>query len=147
MSRFTDGDREEIRRRRMAGDSIPAIAAALDASPAGVRHAARSMGLDAPGHTGHVYKCSGWQPTERAERVFYVDAEGRRHSIPTSDTRDRGLRVGGKTVLQRWEHRACAPGDAAEWLRRHGWRRAEIPGRVWRSGNPAFRWVRDVRSV
>ena len=32
------------------------------------------------GHTGHVYKCSGWQATERTRRPTFEDAQGRRQS-------------------------------------------------------------------
>lgn len=97
------------------------------------------------GHTGHVYKCSGWEKTTRSERSFYVDSSGRRRSVPTSDHHrdERDLRQGGKTVLQRWEHWACPRGEAARWMTAHGWRREPIPGRVWRSGNPAFTWIRQ----
>lgn len=97
------------------------------------------------GHTGHVYKCSGWEKTQRARRVFYVDPEGRRASVATSDKRnDRQLRPGGETTLQRWEHWACARGKAAEWMTHHRWRKISLPGRTWRSGNAVFTWVRNA---
>lgn len=101
------------------------------------------------GHTGHTYKCSGWTPTEKNERVFYVDSENRRVSIPTSDSKERSerdLHRGGNTVLQRWEHRVCAGGDAANWMAKHGWHRVAT-GKLWRSGNPAFAWTRDDSSA
>ncbi len=97
------------------------------------------------GHSGHVYKCSGWTSTERAERVYYLDAEDRRASFTTSD-KDRparGLRRGGTTILQRWEHWICEQGQAGDWMRSQGWRRVEVPGKVWRSGNQAFTYVRS----
>jgi hypothetical protein len=95
------------------------------------------------GHTGHVYKCSGWTLTRHGElRTFFVDAEGGRIS-PYSNGKMRGesLRVGGRTRVHRWEHWACERGQAAAWMSAHGWRREVIPGKVWRSGNPACRWV------
>ena len=98
------------------------------------------------GHTGHVYKCSGWHPTERSKHIFYVDKEGRRASHITSEQEnDRGLKQQGRTILQRWEHRICPPGTAKEWMSRNGWYRAKIPGRTWRSGNPAYCWRRKIR--
>jgi hypothetical protein len=95
------------------------------------------------GHTGHVYKCSGWHPTIRAERIFYIDSNGKRASISTSDKHNaRGLRPGGTTTLQRWEHWACGRGGAAEWMSGHGWKK--VPTRhKWRSGNSASTWVKS----
>jgi hypothetical protein len=97
------------------------------------------------GHTGHVYKCSGWQKTERVKRPYYVDEEGARASrYSNGKYASRKLSLGGHTWLQRWEHWACEKGEAKRWLKKHGWRRMRIPGKVWRSGNPAFRFVRAV---
>lgn len=93
------------------------------------------------GHTGHVYKCSGWKPTRRTRRSFCVDSEGHRRGVASSDHPD--LNYGGKTTLQCWEHRVCAPGETAAWMVHHGWRRVEVPGRTWKSGAPTFRWVRS----
>lgn len=96
------------------------------------------------GHTGHVYKCSGWTPTVRAERPQYQDASGVRTSTYSNGKHSRdGLTCIGKAVIQRWEHWACPPHEVAGWLERHGWRHEAVPGKVWRSGNPAHRWVRD----
>lgn len=96
------------------------------------------------GHTGYVYKCSGWAPTVRAERPQYQDASGVRTSTYSNGKHSReGLTCIGKATIQRWEHWACAPSEVAGWLERHGWRHEAVPGKVWRSGNPAHRWVRD----
>lgn len=93
------------------------------------------------GHTGHVYKCSGWQATERAARPYFVDADGRRCSSYSNGKHGgRDLQRAGTTFLQRWEHRVCSSGHEAVWMAEHGWCRVEVPGRIWRSGNQAFTW-------
>lgn len=98
------------------------------------------------GHTGHVYKCSGWQPTTR-KRAETVEVDGRRVSRYSNGARvkrDDGVR--GHTWIQRWEHwdlgdavdertAAIARFDAS-------WERVAIPGRFWRSGSQAYRFVR-----
>jgi hypothetical protein len=96
------------------------------------------------GHTGHVYKCSGWTLTRQGElRTFYVDADGNRTS-PYSNGKMRGstLRVGGETRVHRWEHWACGRGEVAAWMSSHGWLRTPVLGKMWRSGNQAYRWKR-----
>ncbi|MHB8107663.1 MAG: Mom family adenine methylcarbamoylation protein [Candidatus Cryosericum sp.] len=94
------------------------------------------------GHTGHVYKCSGWTMTREGEsRAYYVDSSGNRASrYANGKTGDRGLRKGGMTRVHRWEHWACKRGEAAAWILAHGWKRVPVLGKVWRSGNPAYRW-------
>ena len=95
------------------------------------------------GHTGHVYKCSGWEPTLKAKRPFFVDEGGDRASSYSNGKHGgRALTRGGRTTMQRWEHWACPRGQAAEWMKLHGWRRELIPGRVWRSGNQAYTYAR-----
>lgn len=94
------------------------------------------------GHTGHVYKCSGWQPTHRAEVPFHVNADGVRVSRYNSGKkRTEGLILGGSTTIQRWEHRVCPAGETAAWIEAHGWRRV-LTGGTWNSGNPAATWVK-----
>lgn len=93
------------------------------------------------GHTGHVYKCSGWQ--ERGERraKFYLNAEGKRascYSNGQSNTRD--LTYGGETLIKRWEHWVCERGQALAHMQVCGWVR-EPTGGLWKSGNMAYRWV------
>lgn len=60
------------------------------------------------GHTGHVYKCSGWEKTTRRRARVFLNAAGERAS-PYSNGRygTRDLTPGGVTFLQRWEHWAC----------------------------------------
>lgn len=95
------------------------------------------------GHTGHVYRCSGWEATTRRRARVFIDADGirrSRYSNGSSTLRD-GLVEVEPTHIQRWEHWVCPRGGAAAWLDDHGWVREPVPGRVWRSGNQAFRWV------
>lgn len=96
------------------------------------------------GHTGHVYKCSGWTLANAGlSRAYYVDGNGRRKSpyAGGGDVRAR-LEVGGATRVHRWEHRVCGLGEAAAWLKDRDWRRVAIPGKVWKSGGQAHRWVK-----
>lgn len=94
-------------------------------------------------HTGHVYKCSGWQQTKRSRRPIYESA-GKRISSYNNGAHDtRDLTRVGWTVIRRWEHWACPPGCVAQWMATHGWHRVPVPGKVWRSGNQAFTWVQS----
>lgn len=96
------------------------------------------------GHRGHVYRCAGWTPTERSLRPQYADQTGRRTSAYRNGRYSKeGLQRLPDAWIQRWEHWVCPRGDAAAWMERHGWRREPIPGKVWRSGAPAFRFVRQ----
>jgi hypothetical protein len=93
------------------------------------------------GHTGHVYKCSGWTPTTRRRARFYLDERGRRASSYSNGAHGgRALRFGGHTWLQRWEHRVCDVGQELAWMESYGWRRVPVPGKRWRSGNQAYTW-------
>ena len=95
------------------------------------------------GHTGHVYKCSGWEKTTRRTVPFFLNAEGKRaSSYSNGKYGSRELTRGGTTTIQRWEHRACPRGEAATWMEELGWRRVALPGRVWKSGNQAHRWIK-----
>jgi hypothetical protein len=97
------------------------------------------------GHDGYVYRCSGWTPTQYDEAPVFVDADGKRASrYSDGATGRRELVRAGSTTIQRWEHWACARGTAATWMAGHGWRREPIPGQTWRSGQQAYRWVRDT---
>lgn len=92
------------------------------------------------GHTGYVYKCSGWTPTTRRAVRVLVDSLGARASrYSDGRTGSRALVPQGTTVIQRWEHWVCERGQAGVWMARHGWRRVPT-GRRYRSGNRAFRW-------
>ena len=94
------------------------------------------------GHTGHVYKCSGWQKTKRARRVYFVDADGHRASSYSNGKHGgRVLERGGVTYLQRWEHWACARTHDDQHMPAEGWVRVPLGGRRWLSGNQAHTWV------
>ena len=95
------------------------------------------------GHTGHVYKCSGWEKTTTAIVPFFENASGQRQSrYANGETGSRGdLLKAGVTTIQRWEHWVCERGRAAEWMSAHGWKREPIDGKRWASGNQAYRWV------
>lgn len=96
------------------------------------------------GHTGHVYKCSGWEKTSRKRVPVMTTKSGARASrYSNGRTGGRALVHAGFTWVQRWEHWACARGEAAEWMAAHGWRRVPT-GRVYRSGAPAFRWEQSL---
>jgi hypothetical protein len=92
------------------------------------------------GHTGHVYRCSGWTQDGVRRAAFSVGDSGERRSR-YANGKASGLAVVGVTELTRWVHRACPAGTEAEWLERHGWRREAIPGKKWSSGAEAYRWV------
>lgn len=142
LSRMVAVPREERRLRHISKALRYQMKHLIDRTrwPVLVTYADESLG-----HTGYVYKCSGWQPAERTRCTFYTDDRGRRASIATSDKSDRKkrhLKRGGKTTLRRWEHRVCETGGAREWLHLHGWRKVAT-NRVLRSGNPAFTWIRE----
>jgi len=109
------------------------------------------------GHTGHVYKCSGWTPTTRSHnRTATLD--GRRVSTYSNGgSADHGDDVVmGHAWLQRWESRPHASDHAAALglaenapghlddgqcarLFESRWRRVAT-GRKWKSGSPAYRY-------
>ena len=96
------------------------------------------------GHNGYVYKCAGWEKTERRRAVVMLDRTGARASrYSNGKTGGRELVRGADTFIQRWEHWACPRGQAAAWMHEHGWRRMPN-GRTYRSGAPAFSWVQEA---
>jgi hypothetical protein len=97
------------------------------------------------GHTGHVYRCSGFELTERTPSRFFVVGGVRVSRYRGGETRVPAGAESGTTVLGRWEHWACSRGEADRWMQAHGWELREIPGKVWRSGAQAHRWVRVGR--
>ncbi len=100
------------------------------------------------GHTGHVYKCSGWEKTERARRPRFVDEHGARASRYANGKADaRPLTSKGYTTIQRWEHWVCARGKAQEHMSAHGWERVRIEGKVWKSGQPAHTYRKQELAV
>lgn len=93
-------------------------------------------------HTGYVYQCSGWTKTRTSHNAYYENPKGERTSIYSNGGKMVNVSKKGVTVLQRWEHRICEPGSTAEYMRANGWIREEIPGKKYRSGNPAYRYVK-----
>ena len=93
------------------------------------------------GHTGHVYRCSGWTPTLRSRADVYENASGQRASnYSRGRSGGRDLTRVGHTWIQRWEQWSCAPEEVPAWMESHGWMREPIVGKVWRSGNQAYTW-------
>lgn len=92
------------------------------------------------GHTGHVYKCSGWARTRTSQRPIYVAGDGVRRSSYRAGRHDTtGLQRAGTTTIQRWEH-WISP-DPLAWMTSHGWQRVPIEGKCWRSGAQAYTYV------
>lgn len=97
------------------------------------------------GHTGYVYQCAGWTSTTRTKRKFYTDADGGRvSSYKNGGVRDTSLLDSGTTFLQRWEHRVVPNEAVPALMLSAGWRRYPIPGKVYRNGSPAYRWVQGL---
>ena len=96
------------------------------------------------GHTGHVYKCSGWEKTTRRQRPTFTKSGKRVSSYGNGKHDTSDLTRGERVWMQRWEHWACARGVADWWMRTHGWRRVRVPGKVWRSGRPAYTYTRTT---
>ena len=95
------------------------------------------------GHTGHVYRCSGWTKTRREKRPIFKHPETGVRCSSYSNGRHGGrvLIRDGSTYIQRWEHWACERGAADGWMAAHGWVRVPVQGKVWRSGNQAYTYV------
>lgn len=114
------------------------------------------------GHTGHVYKCSGWQATIRRKNKTFTSSDGRRvsdysngvHANHASDV------VMGGAWMQRWEHWVATKRevfvdettgeenevvvgdrDAVVRLFAEHWDRVPVVGKSWRSGKQAYTYV------
>lgn len=74
------------------------------------------------GHTGHVYKCSGWERTDSNLTQNVEDDEGKRITINSAGR--NGMNKVAHSVKQRWEHWVCNKGQADSWIKAHGWRRS-----------------------
>lgn len=99
---------------------------------------------ESQGHTGYVYQCAGWEKTIRRATPIYEDARGARVSRFRGGVTNNleGLTFKGKAYIQRWENWACNKGAASTHMRTAGWERVPIPGKVWKSGNPAHQIVK-----
>lgn len=96
------------------------------------------------GHNGFVYECSGWIKTVRNKAYVNENASGARCSSYSNGKHGaRDLVRVGSTMIQRWENRVCEIGDAFNWMTGHGWNRAPIVGKKWKSGRQAYTYVRQ----
>ena len=100
-------------------------------------------------HSGHVYLCSGWTRDVDVSRPYYEDPTGARVSSYANGQTDTDNKTkAGHTVLTRWIHRVCPPGEEEAWLNAHGWHRTRDDGRRWASGSPVQTWTwRDPRQA
>ena len=97
------------------------------------------------GHTGHVYRCSGWQMTTRRKVPTY-EAEGVRVSSYSAGRHNyAGKSRAFDTWIQRWEHWACERGQVAAFMAAGGWHRRRVPGKTWRNGSPMHEWTREPK--
>ena len=98
------------------------------------------------GHTGYVYKCSGWTPTTRTKRPVSQNAAGERVSAYSNGKYSAAWRV-GTTIVQRWEHQACLEHHAGQWMAAAGWNRVRVEGKVWANGSQRHTWVRSFEAI
>ena len=99
-------------------------------------------------HTGHTYKCSGWEKTVANEVKYYEDIDGNRMSSYCAGKSRQGLSAAGTTIIQRWEHWACKRGEALTHATLGGWKRVPLfkkdgTPKLWRSGNQAYEWIKE----
>lgn len=94
------------------------------------------------GHTGYVYQCSGMSKTIRSKVNYYTNENGQRvSSYRGGKTITKGLHKGGFTFINRWEHWICDKRKVRSFMRNAGWRKVSIPGKVWKSGNQAYKLI------
>jgi len=100
------------------------------------------------GHTGHVYKCSGWHKTRETERPYYLcEFTGKRKSKHCNGgSRKTGIVLGGYSTITRWENH-IDKGNNDKVLSRNGWVRVPVPGKFWHSGNQAYKWVKPNHDI
>lgn len=95
------------------------------------------------GHTGHVYKCSGWESTLKSKRPVFEDDEGHRRSSYSNGRHDTSKLIRrGFTTVQRWEHWICDRGSALNYMVSKGWLRVPVQGKTWKSGSQAYTWIK-----
>jgi hypothetical protein len=94
------------------------------------------------GHRGHVYTCSGWERDGSSRSLKYLNSKGERRSVYVNGRIEKeGLLKSGASEIVRFVHRACSKGTEMQHMKSAGWVR--VPSdRRWRSGNPAFKWVK-----
>ena len=94
------------------------------------------------GHSGHVYRCSGWEEDGARVSRRFEDSAGRRRSLfVNGGVRAKGLTFVGESLITRWVHRLCHPGTEFGFMSEEGWRLVPT-GKKWRSGNPAMKFVK-----
>jgi hypothetical protein len=95
------------------------------------------------GHNGFVYQCSGWEKTARTAMTVHTNSEGeRKSSYSNGGSKAETLMKGEKGFIQRWENWACEKDQVKDFMESNGWIRQAIPGKNYRSGNPAYRIVK-----
>lgn len=95
------------------------------------------------GHTGYVYKCSGWRPTLRSKRPVYENDEGVRTSSYSNGAHGvASIKRAGDTIVQRWEHWIGNPPDRVAERFAKQWVRTPVEGKTWRSGAQAYTYVK-----
>ncbi len=95
------------------------------------------------GHSGFVYQCSGWAKTSR-RKVPQYERDGVRTSTYSGGRHSlMGLKKIGHAYIQRWENWVCEPETVSDHMRAAGWKRVPIPGKFWKSGNQAHKWVKQ----
>ena len=92
------------------------------------------------GHTGHTYKCSGWQPTTRSKRPIY-EVDGKRISCYSNGRNIHKNKMVGYTYIQRWEHWICAKGKACQYMKDSGWIRVPVKNKRYKNGKQAYTFV------
>lgn len=97
------------------------------------------------GHTGHVYKCAGWQVDGTRKAPFFEDASGRRVSTYVSGRhRSSEGMTRGVALLTRWVKRVCPKGEEGVWIARTF---DDVDaGHTWKNGKQARKLVRRVET-
>lgn len=91
------------------------------------------------GHNGYVYECSGWIPTTRRKvPTFTVDGKRVSRYANGKTFKPEGAVI-SSAWLQRWEHWIA---ENPKEIFDKAWIRRRIPNKVWRSGKPAYEYVR-----
>lgn len=89
------------------------------------------------GHTGHVYKCAGWEKTIKSEVPYYI-SNNKRVSIYNNGSKNNGAILAGYTIIDRWEHWEVPYDKVLEYMSINGWKRIPVMGKYYKSGNQAF---------
>lgn len=96
------------------------------------------------GHTGHVYRCAGWEPQSPVPARYYEVDGVRVSSYSGGRTRVPAGAIAGATVLTPWVARACEHGREADFAASRGWVRMAVPGKSWKSGAQAHAIVNII---